>query len=521
MDKHIYHGPSSAARVLNKYLDEEFEGPLACLYLLRRPLDRFAQTEGAPFTFTAADFSGQNVIVCGKTLYIAEVKHMVETLVSELKTCLKDQLLFGISDLMDVDSWTPGTIHEEPRNTRSGYSCLSDPHNSTWTQEDWLLKIFLDHPAVAGRFHLICDDQVVWRAAPCLQYLQKCHEFEMLLFVAAHLTVGEPPRGTEFASHSIRNIPGGSIRNVFVLFQHLCLMGTFNKSAFTKSCIIRVPLPEIGRLWLLYLSHIRPVVYTWQRYFDGAPAAARATNNLFFGFRGPVKSTDLSVALERHTSRLLGISINLSLWRHIVTWFLNHHAVKFHEFLSLSNRAVLAAQMGHSEATHGLYAADARLPAGIDFHVCFQSMKTSGIWHDLLGFPPVLVNRIQESANSITSFSHKHGAAPAPTNNGSTSDVSSVFKSAILPELSRMQSRDRAADFASLLHFMKTEGGQVASGMCKDLIGTMSVHPHRLIALRRLLRDESAFFKTPQQAEAVEAIASQEPSLLIIGPTSQ
>ena len=70
--------------------------------------------------------------------------------------------------------------------------------------------------------------------------------------------------------------------------------------------------------------------------------------------------------------------------------FLNHHAVKFQEHLAMANRATLAVQMGHGETTHNLYAGDARLPSGIDFHLFFRSMKTSGIWHELLGFPPTL-----------------------------------------------------------------------------------------------------------------------------------
>ena len=71
-------------------------------------------------------------------------------------------------------------------------------------------------------------------------------------------------------------------------------------------------------------------------------------------------------------------------------WFLNYYVIKFQEHLALSNKAVLAAQMGHGELMHSLYAGDERLPSGIDFHIFFSSMKTSRIWHELLGFPPTL-----------------------------------------------------------------------------------------------------------------------------------
>jgi hypothetical protein len=56
----------------------------------------------------------------------------------------------------------------------------------------------------------------------------------------------------------------------------------------------------------------------------------------------------------------------------------------------MANHVMLAMQMGHSEATHALYATDAQLPTSINFHTFFSSMKTSSIWHKLLDFEPTL-----------------------------------------------------------------------------------------------------------------------------------
>lgn len=390
--------------------------------------------------FTSLDFSGTNIIIRGRVLYLRDLKLFVETLIMELQESLERDLLLGLPGIIDVATWQPGIVYEEPRNTTMGYACFSDKRNPSFTsKEDILLKAILDDPSLSGRFHFRDpSSNIVWKAAPCLAYLDRCEAFEMMLFSAAHATVGEPARGSEFASHTIRNISAGTIRNIFVVFQYFALMGTFNKSSHitTKhSTIMRVPHPEVGRIWMMYLAFVCPLIVEWQGYFHGRRAAARAFNNLFFGHHHPVTSRQLSQALSYHTNRLLGIAIPHSLYRHISTWFLNHHSVKFQEHLSLSNRAALAAQMGHSEHVHHLYASDAALPMGIDFHRFFQTMKTSGVWHELLGFEPQLARAMTNGENrSGIHQANNNSLIPALPNRVGTG-LAEEIKALLLPDI--------------------------------------------------------------------------------------
>ena len=476
---------------------------------------------GSPL-FTALDFTGRNVIVNGKVLYVTDIKSFIVSIVQELQDGLLHNLFFGITDLVNIERWSPGVVNEEPRNTRAGYSCFTDPLNSFTSDSNLLLKTVLDHPRVSGRFHFVDQNgQLVWKAAPCFEYLEHCEAFEMLLFSGAQVSVGEPARGTEFASHCLRNTAAGSIRNVFIIFQYFCFMGTFNKSAqYQGSKIMRVPHPKIGRIWALYLTHVRPLVAVWQSYFNGPKATKRAENSLFFGLHRPVTSSQLSRSLAKHTSRILDIRITISSWRHIATWFLNHHAVKFQEHLAMVNRATLAVQMGHGETTHNLYAGDARLPSGIDFHVFFCSMKTSGIWHDLLGFPPTLSKDM-----NTTSSHHSIQDPPPPPPVGKqlatitpTSTVSTLeeIKTSLLPDLLRLINQTRANDIATLLSSIGIKPQPTASTYDgRDIIAS----PSCLSDLRNFLNNPDARFKTSQQAEVTEAIAVGEPSLLVIGPT--
>ena len=126
----------------------------------------------------------------------------------------------------------------------------------------------------------------------------------MLLFCGTQTSVGEPVRGSEIASHLINNVTVGTIRNVLIMFQYFCMMGTFNKtSALTGQDVtmMRVPHPEIRCLWILYLTFIWPAVVLWQDYFSGQKAALRARNCLFFGPYCQVTSPELLRNLSRHT----------------------------------------------------------------------------------------------------------------------------------------------------------------------------------------------------------------------------
>lgn len=491
------------------------------MYLVMRYLNRFSSAEEGTLRFTALDFSGNNVIIAGQVLYLRDIRYFVETIVTEIKEIFRVHLFFGL-DVFDLD-WSSGIVHEEPRNRTVGYSCFRDAANSFYRHRSDLLQAILTHPSLRGRFHFVNGERkIIWKAGPCLSYMAICHEVEMLLFCATQTSVGEPARGSEMASHLIGNVAGGTIRNAFIMFQQFSLMGTFNKTSHLTErdvTMMRVPHPEIGRLWILYITFIRPAITVWQNYFSGSDAAARSRDHLFFGFHRPVTSQELSQNLSRHTLRLLNIRISISLWRHIATWFLNYHSIGFHAS-ALSGRAALAAQSGHSEEIHALYAADVRLPSGIDFHKFFNTMRTSGAWHSLVDFPnfsrPSLLEAMRhmpcQTPPSVSESTAVQGCSL------STADIAEEVKRKILPDILQAITHSRAND---LSHLLDSLGINLKTPPSRALTQPVThiMHPSRLRDLQRFLKNDAASFKHPQQALALELIRGKEPSLLIIGPT--
>lgn len=508
------------------FLDENREGPIPTMYLITRYLNRFASEQEGGVHFTALDFSGDNIIVAGHTLYLRDIRYMVETLITEIKDQFKTTLFFGL-DIIDIN-WSPGVVHEEPRNITIRHSCFRDPKNNFSSHKDDLLRIILTHPLIRGHFHYIDQHgQLVWKTGPCFAYMHHCHEVEMKLFSGTQTSVGETARGTEIASHLIENVSGGTIRNFLVMFQYFSMMGTYNKTSHATGRsmnVMRVPHPEIGRLWMLYITFVRPVVVIWQSYFHGQKAAARAQNRLFFGLHRLVTSSELSKSLSYHTHRLLNVKISINLWRHIVTWFLNHNSLGH---MADSNRSALAIQMGHGEEVHSLYAGDGRLPAKIDFHVFYQTMRVSGIWHELVGFESNLLQDLNRRTRKIPAVpkwnDHKaddSGTAMLHLPSASVASIVEAVKKALIPEIVDVISQTRANDLASLLDAVGINV-QSPGSLTHSQPVTHIVHPSRLQDLRQFLADDTAVFKHTQQALATELIASRNPSILLIGPTGK
>ena len=100
----------------------------------------------------------------------------------------------------------------------------------------------------------------------------------------------------------------------------------------------------------------------------------------------------------------------------------------------------------------------------------------------------------------------------------STVDIIEGVKKMILPDVLQAISQSRANDCA---HLLESAGVNLSSPPSQALRQpvTHSMHPSRLRDLRLFLNNDSASFKDPQQALALELIRAKEPSLLVIGPT--
>lgn len=70
--------------MVSSFLDDGREGPIPSMYLVMRFLNHFSSAEQGTVRFTALDFSGENIIVAGRVLYLRDIRYFLETASMEL-----------------------------------------------------------------------------------------------------------------------------------------------------------------------------------------------------------------------------------------------------------------------------------------------------------------------------------------------------------------------------------------------------------------------------------------------------
>ena len=251
---------------MEPYFLESNEGIIPSLYILLRGLYAISSADESTILFNSPDMSGTSAIFGSRTLHVSHVKDSVlkklDHIVREL-----DRLTFHESTFVIGPN---ELVHDEPRKRTPGYSFIVDERNS-WTRKPTVLEYILTTPNLLQRFaYQDSTGQVVWKPGPCYRYMNDIYQLQMELFLVAILTFGEPGRGAELAAHLLSNVPGGSIRNVFVLFKLFSLRGSYNKTSHAThgdKTMVRIPLPSIGHIWVRFLAFLRPIFITLQTHF--------------------------------------------------------------------------------------------------------------------------------------------------------------------------------------------------------------------------------------------------------------
>lgn len=376
----------SAFQHVEKYFLERHEGVIPTLYHLKRLLSSIYSAEQGVPVFNSIDRLGTNVLIRGFTLRLEAVKQACETLILEISK-ETDDLTFGLPGF-DIPDDLP--IYDELRSREPHFGFLDHARNPFAAQSKDLLRAVITHPDIKGIFHIVDQqNQIVWLPGPCNRYIAKSIGTMGKIFTVLQFTGGAPGRLTEAAARLIRNIPGGSIRNVFVwCCKVLIEMGTFNKTSHATSrdeTMIRASLIRVGRMVIRILVFIRPLLVEWQLYFRGANMAYNASHCLYMGHHRPTEPSDLSDHFVKLSERLLLFRLTPSDWRHITSFLMAENAVLF-EHAQIQTTAG-DFQIGHSGLMGSQhYAQDANVPADVDKSIFMATLRNSATWHILQEF---------------------------------------------------------------------------------------------------------------------------------------
>ena len=371
------------------------------LYILLRCFLSMRSADDSMLVFNAPDLSGQSAMVGQHELHVHAIGDALRELVQEITRDL-DELLFQQSEFdMPEDLF----IHDEPRSKEPGYSFASDARNR-WSSGD--AKTLVHHVLITDHlYRRFCfqtqQGRMLWQSVACLDQMRQIYNIQERLSIAIMLSSGQPARGTELASLLYANIPGGSIRNVFVLFNMLLLRGSYNKTSFATGrdkTMVRVPLIEIGRQLIRFLVFVRPLYTIWQRHFRPR-MESNARHFLFAGLDRPVTSEDLSFALRQYSLKRFNIPLRLSLFRQYMAFITACNEPLFASVDSTKGTTSAQEQFGHTgqmDRTH--YGSDERIPAGMDRYTFMATAAVSGVFHLLFGHEPRVL-RMLEKGNSV------------------------------------------------------------------------------------------------------------------------
>jgi hypothetical protein len=351
----------------------------------------------------------------------------------------------------------------------------------------------------------------------------------MNLFLLVLLTFGAPGRGIEMLSHLFQNIAGGSIRNIFVLFNIFVLHGSFNKMSnvtLQDRTMVRVPLISIGRLWVRFLVFLRPLYAKWQHVFH-PHMYTNATHLLFASLYRPVVTADLSLTISVAFHDRFGIKMSLGHFRQWMSFMMSCNGRIF-SAIQTAPATGTDDQIGHSlEMGMDFYDHDLQLPEGLDCKLYIQTTHNSASTQLMFGHPPDLLIALCKGhkwQNGIIHLSctiidgryippgqelipHLADIRSPPVPAITTHSVATVIRDQVIPELTLHLNRTLTQSHAHVVELLTPNCHWSQDTSLRQVV-QKHTHPFFLEYLRRFRRSEDAMlgFTGTSQAEVTQLL---------------
>jgi hypothetical protein len=503
---------------VEKYFLEKYEAVMPALYLLKRGLSSIRSAHENLIAFNSVDPTGKITIIDSRSLHLIHIHEYTLRLERQVRERL-DQLLFHhpAFDLQDDEF-----IHDDPRSRDPGYGFTSDPRNS-WQGKLTVLEHILTTPHLFESFAYYDEKgDMHWKPGAVHDRLILIYNLQMDLFILILLTFGAPGRGTELLSHLFLNVSGGSIRNVFVLFNLFTLRGSYNKTSHASlrdRAMVRIPLISVGRLMIRFLVFLRPLYSEWQYVFR-PHMYQNSTHFLFSGLYRPLVTADLSVKLSTVFWAEFEIKMSLGRYRQWMAFLFSCNRPIFQAVHS--GHTSTSEQLGHSEEMDlDHYGTDLRFPHGLNGSIYMNTARTSAASQLMLGHQPdllIALSRGSEWHNELVSLSRaiiegRHvppsgtvniqssGIVASPDFAVTNHSIANIIRSDILPEFSLHINRAIADSYTSMLALVAPKSNHPQPGTLQPMIHKPT-HPFFLEHLRRFRESEDKLLGFTGAAQA-------------------
>lgn len=440
---------------------------------------------------------GEMMYFMGKPILMEKIRHMVARMTKDAEDLLWGQLMFKEGD--DERFILPlAGIEDDLTHTRRGRSFI---HTNDLAGKEVEM---LEDLVMGSRKTEFLDRAGEWKWAGIRKYLKLVKKFEEFLLLLSHITGGQPSRGEEITG--LRLVNGiNRDRNVFVIDGDVVLVTQYHKSLahFDSPKVIPRFLPErIGQLLVMYMVYIRPLTDRWEAdRWELYGKMAPPSDFIWHNETVPWESSRMSGAMGKWTSHYIGRRITLQDWRHIAIAISKKHArdrgaarADFEDGDDDDESEQYEAPDDLAACHTGQTAANYGVTIDVLKRLTAESLdifgQVSRRWHKFLGCDAQQQSALEPPPS--TSSSKRKGAAESGG------------------EEKKCHPPRKRAKIASL---EKLRAGMTAA------VGDKKKDDMILRALRAVLRDDAAQFRSPQQEEAVRLAAAKQSPLVAVLPT--
>ena len=492
---------------LKKYIIDNGQSPFNAIRFVSNIAKGVAQGDPKPgfvsWNVDPADPERYDVLsINNKSFRFSTLLKFVERLLTDT-----DRLLF-LDILSDVRM--PNTdlaIYEpaESYNNRTYHaSAFTEPANVFVNHREDVIKGWLSNPSKrATLVKSVTDDGIHWKRSSVITWLDKCLSYLQTLFVLLQLTWGGPARITEMAGVRISN-GQEERRNMYFDGSLIMFLFRYNKtrSMLAKDRIIpRYPPPAVVKQLVYYFTLVRPAVSYFMKRFN-LPGKDDIDEFLFVDHKiGRWDRYTMYRKFENITEKYQIGVITSSIYRQAAQLIMDK-LVKFRWELPNENST-------HDESFgHGTREAVTGYAIEIEGGDLMQKndkahFKIGGFkWHAIF-IPNTTKHRPLKRGFEEVSSETSESAVQQPAT--SRPRISTTALS-VLPPMQEDISEVMARSYLSSVKAIVNPNVQIL--------------PETIVALRTLLNDTNACFKSPYQAKAVQLFLNRATDLLIILPTA-
>lgn len=493
--------------------------PMAYLINTWKYLRTLASADDGMPTIATTDPSGETMLIDGEVVGRSHIANLLKEILAAYDEVIREQFCLNLSsDYFELPKYKE--ITEDPANTTPGYSFLHDDRNPFLKVADRLVSLWLGKPSIADRLAYKLDERIYWITGQARALLAAEAQATRLLVAALMISSGAPPRGEEMAAMVVRNVPGGSIRNVLVLKGVLCVTGGYNKTSHNDrrdKVTPRVPIASVQKRLLQHLTYYRPAARSLVQDLGYPPdAIERYQYYLMPGLVHTVTGEHISSLLHEVTSKWFPVALKLRRLRHIFKFVDRSLRDPGNVVLPHWNDE----QAGHQSSTanrhYGLTASMLGTASNDRILGCFRSSRS---WHKIFGCT-VLADILEKHGESVP--------RPGPSGVGVSTvavgpDVDTLARrlhGIVTPSLQISIRSSLESEFAqmSALYFPPP---LVPPTVPMAVQPSVITHPSHLVKLRRFTKNPDAQFKNITQAAALTHILARQENILLVGATGE